>query len=419
MDELVYWIWLSLACTPDSATFPKLLEKYSDARSIYLADSDELIRCIGRRATDREKLINKDLEPAKKIYDFCMKRKVGLLPYCSERYPESLRRINTPPPLLYYRGKLPDFNRDFFVASVGTRSISDYGRRSAFKISYDLASAGAVVVSGMAVGIDGVSHAGALSAGGVTVAVIGSGIDVCYPSQHLKLAREIVKLGCVITEFAPGTPPERFNFPKRNRIISGLCAATLVIEGRERSGSLITARCAKEQGRVVYALPGNVGTENSQVPNLLIKDGARLFTSAEDIISDFRDSYGGILNPFNLKDRPAVDMMESLSALEVVANCPGDKIFDPPRRNTRSDPVIARERSEEKKDNPSDESSIPCFDKATLSVYKKIPLDSDIEIEALVDEQMNLREIMKAVLKLEMASFIVMLPGERVARKRK
>lgn len=422
MDEIVYWIWLSSACTPDSATFPKLLERFSGAKEVYEADSDEIVKCIGRRATDREKLIHKNLNGAVKIYEFCKKHNVGLLPYCSENYPESLRRITSPPILLYYRGVLPDFNKEFFVASVGTRSISDYGRRSAFKVSFDLSMAGAVVVSGMAVGIDGVSHAGALSAGGVTVAVIGSGIDVCYPKQHLRLAREIVKKGCVITEFAPGTPPDKFNFPKRNRIISGLCAATLVIEGRERSGSLITARCAKEQGRVVYALPGNVGTENSQVTNLLIKDGARLFTCAEDIINDFRDTYGGQLNPFKLKEKMGVDMMAQLSALEVVANCPTDKIFSSfpseKKQTSAPEPKASPEPITEEP-LPKEEPTLPAFDKKTLAVYKRIPLGAEVEIESLVDSEMNLRDVMKAILKLEMASFVVVLPGERVARKTK
>ena len=284
MNKTVYWIWLSLCCTPDSATFPKLLEKFNDAEEIFNATDKQISACIGNNASDRSLLLKRDLSDAEKIYDFCTKRGVGIVTCASEDYPSPLRNISTPPVLLYYRGRLPDFNNKLFVAAVGTRSLSDYGRRAAFKISYDLACAGATVVSGMAMGIDGVALAGALSAGGSTVAVIGSGIDVCYPSGHLTLAREIVKNGCVITEFPPGTPPNRFDFPRRNRIISGLCSATLVIEGREKSGALITARYAQEQGRVVYAVPGNVGSPNSEVSNLLIKNGALLCTGAEDII---------------------------------------------------------------------------------------------------------------------------------------
>ena len=419
MNKLVYWIWLSLACTPDSATFPKLIESFGDAEAVYNADSRALMKCLGSRASDRVKLEDKSLERAENIYNFCDKHKVGILAYPDERFPTSLRSIKTPPVLLYYRGVLPDFNRDFFVASVGTRSISDYGRRSAFKVCYDLATAGAIIVSGMAIGNDGVSHAGALSAGKPTVAVIGSGIDVCYPSSHLKLAREIVKTGCVLTEFAPGTPPDKYNFPKRNRIISGLCAATIVIEGREKSGALITARCAMDQGRPVYALPGNVGSDNSQLTSLLLKNGARAFTSAEDILKDFEKNYRGIINQFALKSRLAVDMMAQLSYLGISATCPSDKVFDSyPKKAQRK---VSGPRQDEQSPVKSEQKTadLSGLDAKCIKVYKKIPLGEEVDIESLIEEELNLRELMKCLLKLEMSSFIEMLPGERVRRKSK
>ena len=217
MDKLIYWLWLSLACSPSAPTFAKLIRAFDDAEAIYNAEDREISSVIGYRCSDRNALENKSLDKAKEIYEFCKKRQVGLLCYGDSAFPQSLREIDTPPVLLYYRGILPDFNNICAVSTVGTRALTDYGRKNAFKISYDLACAGAVVVSGMALGIDAVCHVGALSAGGKTVAVIGSGIDVCYPSQHLHLARAIVKNGCVMTEFAPGTQPSRYNFPKRNR----------------------------------------------------------------------------------------------------------------------------------------------------------------------------------------------------------
>ena len=418
MNKMVYWIWLSLACTPDSATFPKLIEKFGDAEDIYNADTKSIMSCIGAKASDRANLEDKNLDRAKGIFEFCEKHNVGILAYPSEKYPASLRSIKTPPVLLYYRGVLPDFNRDFFVASVGTRSISDYGRKSAFKICYDLATAGAIIVSGMALGNDGVSHAGALSAGKPTVAVIGSGIDVCYPKNHLTLAREIVKNGCVLTEFAPGTPPDKYNFPKRNRIISGLSSATLVIEGKERSGALITARAAMEQGRVVYALPGNVGSENSQLTSLLLKNGAKALTCAEDVLSDFSERYSGLINPFELKVKPQVDMMAALSRLGVEATCPSDDIFKPTRSYKRS----ANEEKASVNNEIAEVSpppSVASFDAKSISVYKRIPPSEIVDIESLVNEDLNLRELMKCILKLEMSSFIEVLPGERVRRKSK
>ena len=424
MNETVYWIWLSLCCTPDSATFPRLLEKFKDAEEIFGATDKQISSCIGSNASDRSLLLKRDLSEAEKIYDFCTKRGVGILTYASADYPSPLKEIPTPPVVLYYRGKLPDFNNRFCVATVGTRSLSDYGRRCAFKIAYDLACAGTTVVSGMAMGIDGVALAGALSAGGSTVAVIGSGIDVCYPAGHLTLAREIVKNGCVITEFPPGTPPNRFNFPRRNRIISGLSAATLVIEGKEKSGALITARHAKEQGRAVYALPGNVGSPNSEVSNLLIKNGARLCTSADDIIRDFESTYAGIVNPFALKDNVKMDIMSELGRYGVIAVCPNDPIFDPPKPKRRKDKTVSDSAVPGRGAECADDSSQMCeppsdFDKNALKIYKKIPLTGECTIESLVDDEISFRDVMKLLLKLEVGKFIAILPGEIVKRKAK
>ena len=178
MDNLVYWIWLSLACTPDSCTFAKLIAKYDDAKSIYELSDREIRSIVGAKVSDCTALFDKNLERANDIYKFCTEKGVGILTYSNENFPVSLRDIPTPPVLLYYRGKLPDFNTGFRCAIVGTRSLSDYGRKNAFKLGYDMAAVGATVVSGMAIGIDSVALAGAIAAGGPTIAVIGSGIDV-------------------------------------------------------------------------------------------------------------------------------------------------------------------------------------------------------------------------------------------------
>ena len=419
MDKLLYWIWLSLACTPGSSTFLSLMSKFSDAEEIYRADENGLRGAIDRRASDRSALLDKNLKRAEEILDFCTSKKVGIITYEDLAYPDALRKIPNPPVLLYYRGVWQDFNSGgFYSAIVGTRSVSDYGRKNTFTIARDLARAGATVVSGMAIGIDGVALAGALSVNAPTVAVIGSGIDVCYPAQHITLAREIVKRGCVITEFAPGTPPNRYNFPKRNRIISGLCAVTLVMEGRENSGALITARCAQEQGRVVYALPGNVGSPTSEVTNLLLKNGARALVSADDIVRDFETEYHGKLNPFKLAEKSPVDMGLVLSEYKVAATAPSDNIFEHKSARTKSEKPKAA-AAEVKVTSPEPPSAMPNFDKETLALYKRIPLEGDIHIESLVDCDHDLRSIMKVLLKLEMGHFVVMLPGERVKRNLK
>ena len=283
-----------------------------------------------------------------------------------------------------------------------------------------MGSAGATVVSGMAIGIDSVALAGAIAAGAPTVAVIGSGIDVCYPQSHLTLARTIVKNGCVLTEYAPGTKPEKFNFPRRNRIISGLCPVTVVVEGKETSGSMITARHAKAQGREVFAFPGNVGNDGSQSTNLLIKNGAHLCTAAEDIIKRFENEYLGVLNPFLLKERPEVNMLDVLRELKVSALTPNDEVFRTTRPKRENTPTVKRteksDNAEVKKDEENLLPEMPPFDAELLSLYKKIPAGEDCAIESLTDEKNNLRTVMELLLKLEMGRFVSLLPGDRVKR---
>ena len=421
MNELIYWIWLSLATTPDAPTFPKLIEAFGDAKQIYDADIHLISKYIGARSSDRARLEDKDLTKAKEIFAYCQKFDIGIVAYPDERFPVSLKEIATPPVLLYYRGTFPDFNKKFALAIVGTRSLSDYGRSAAFVAGYEMSMSGAIIVSGMAMGIDGVAHAGALAADGTTVAVIGSGINICYPEGHKNLARAIVKQGCVISEFQPGTKPSKFTFPKRNRLISGLCAATLVIEGKERSGSLITARYAKEQGRKVYALPGNVGAKNSEATNLLLKNGAKLYTCSDDIIRDFENIYPGELNPFLLPEKFNLNVLDSLRRYSVIAVAPSDDIFMPPRQNKKpvSAPKIPDILPIAFEENHQEESNTPpsSFDKDALAVYKMIPTEGECDIESLVSSGKTLRSVMQCLFKLEMGQFIVMCPGERVKRK--
>ena len=428
INELVYWIWLSLCCRPDSATFPSLLKKFNSAKAVYDATDREISTSLNPRSSDRNLLLRRDLTRASEILAFCEKRKVGILTYADERYPQSLRDIKTPPVLLYYRGVLPDFNTGIRIAIVGTRRLSDYGRKNAFSLAYDLAKSGATVVSGMATGIDGVAHGGALAAGTATIAVIGSGIDVCYPPEHLTLARNIVKDGCVLTEYPPGTAPGRYNFPQRNRIISGLSSSVIVIEGKEKSGAVITARYAKEQGRRVYALPGAVGSENAEAGNLLIKSGASLITKAEDVIKDYSDvRSGGILNPFLLENKLPVSMSDELKRFSVCAVAPTDGIFRTVfKKKEKIDNNI--ELSENKgragtqipdiqnSEGEREAQVSSSFNSDVLKIYKRIPPTGDCTIESLADESYSMREVMRAILKLEMGRFITVLPGERVKR---
>ncbi len=419
MDRLLRYIWLSLACTAGSMTFRKLLDKFEEPADIYQLSEEEIISAVGTKTADYKALADKDLSRAKEILDFCTAKNVGMLPYFSEKYPRLLREIKNPPVLLYYRGTLPNFEEIFPIAVVGTRSLTQYGAKNTFAIAYNLARAGATVVSGMAIGVDGVAHASALSAGGFTVAILGSGIDVCYPPHHKELARKIVKNGCVMTEFAPGTRPNKFNFPKRNRIISGLSHATLLIEGGVHSGALITARNAEQQGRAVYAVPGNVGNRNSEASNILIKSGAHLCTSAEDIISDFDKSAEGLLNPFAAGLPISKSADDVISEYGVYCMSTGSRRNDVPMNIEdipEFDCVTAKASQINQQENDDREKRLSSFDKKAIYIYKKIPCEGECTVDSLLDGENSLRDIMSALLKLEMGGFVTTLPGDRVKR---
>jgi len=208
---------------------------------------------------------------------------IEVLTWGDDDYPRRLKEIETPPPVLYLRGTITEED-DWAVAIVGTRKMTSYGRQVADELAAYLAHNGVTIVSGLARGVDSAAHKGALKVGGRTLAVLGSGVDRIYPPEHRKLAGEIVKQGALLSDYAPGTPPEGVNFPPRNRLISGLSLATVVVEAGERSGALITATFAAEQGREVFAVPGSIQGPQSKGANRLIREGARPLLHVEDVL---------------------------------------------------------------------------------------------------------------------------------------
>jgi DNA processing protein len=211
---------------------------------------------------------------------------IAAVPWSDARYPPALTTISDPPPTLWVRGVVDALNAPA-VAIIGSRAGSPYALAVAERLAADLAARGVVIVSGLARGVDSAAHRGALTAG-ATVAVLGSGVDVMYPPEHAGLARDIQKDGAVISELVPGTPPQQWFFPLRNRIISGLSRAVVVIEAGEKSGSLITARCALEQGRDVLAVPGNILSGRNRGAHALLRDGAKIVESSDDILEELR-----------------------------------------------------------------------------------------------------------------------------------
>lgn len=230
-------------------------------------------------------LLRHALADEARLLDGLAKKKMALVLREDAQYPPLLRQIAHPPHLLYVYGET-DLTDRFPVAVVGTRRASAYGLTHTREIAAELAQTGVCVVSGLALGIDAAAHTGALDGGGRTVAVLGSALDKPYPQENKPLMRRILESGgSVVSEYAPGTPPSRYSFLQRNRIIAGMCLGTLVTEGPRRSGALNTATRTLENGREVFALPGNVDSPGAQLPNMLIGEGARLVTGAADILS--------------------------------------------------------------------------------------------------------------------------------------
>jgi DNA processing protein len=263
---------------------------YKCPRVIYDMSEQELKET--RLLTDKnihEILDNQKRERVIQIYNLMIKHNIKMINIFDEKYPHNLKQIYDPPIALYYIGKL-DIN-DFSIAIVGSRRTTNYGAYSSRRLSYDLAMRGVQVVSGLARGIDKIAHEGCLDAGGKTIAVLGCGLDNMYPPENKGLFDNIIKSeGLVVSEYPPGMPPLQHNFPARNRIISGISSGVLVVEAARRSGSLITASYALEQGREVFAVPGNIDSAYSNGTNQLIKDGAKMVVNAKDILEEFQYS---------------------------------------------------------------------------------------------------------------------------------
>ncbi len=292
---LLYWIWLSLRVPPGSSAGDLLLDRFGDARGVYRASVSDLQKVRGLPSNLIAPLSDKHASDARAVFETCEEKGYGILTPDMAVFPGRLRDIRTCPLILYYRGSLPDFSRGVYIAAVGTRRFTPYGQREGYNVAFDLAQAGVTIVSGMAKGLDSVCHRAALDTGGMTIAVLGCGIDIAYPAENRGLMEEIAKNGLILTEYPPGTPPKGSNFPIRNRIISGLCQGTFVIEADHTSGALITARTAQEQGRTVFALPGPVGERESSGTNDLICDYALPVVSALDILQEYRGLYDNVL----------------------------------------------------------------------------------------------------------------------------
>jgi DNA processing protein len=375
--------WIALNMTPGigprSAT--KLLERFGSAEAVFGSTRGELER-LRLRPETVESIIGRSCYPeAEKELGRVREMGGDILILDDGNYPALLREIADPPITLYVQGAWELCLNQPCVAVVGSRQCSTYGRNAAIMLSRDLASRGITIVSGLARGIDAAAHEGALEAGGRTVAVMGTGIGEVYPKEHKRLADQILeKGGALVSEFPIGTPPTPHNFPYRNRVISGLSLGILVVEASEHSGSLITARLALEQGREVFAVPGNITSKKSFGTNYLIKGaGAKLVQAWQDVVQELPHEIASKLLP--------------------------------------TEEVEVKEESSQNNLHQDQQQQLPMTSNTLTGnlylVFKLLSPDEPSHIDQLsISSKLNLSELNEVLLELEMRNLITQLPGK-------
>ena len=405
MEPNVKSVWVGLCLSPASRSISCLAKAFSTPEEIFDADDGSIADALGSHRGDIRRLLRRDLSEAEKTVAYCASHGISIVTWFDEDYPASLRAIDKPPAILFLLGDRSLLASRKTVGVVGTRTPSDYAARMTFEISSDLARVGAVVVSGMAYGIDGVSAAGALSSGGKTVAVVGCGLDLTYPARHGKLRREIERNGLVVSEYPPGAQPERFHFPERNRIISGLSLGVFVAEGTLQSGAMITADYAEKQGKHLFALPGRLDNPFAEGPVKLMRDGARPVACADDILAKLESEYPGTFDlSLLLSDRSVLDYEEAIRRYGVGLS---------PQKGGYAKAVSTPETQS------TEPESAPVIDLSDFSPAEKavyLALESPLTADELSSLGVDPPAILAALTTLEIRGAVRSLPGGRYER---
>ena len=401
---LLHWIWLATRNMTDNCKV-RLLEHFHDPEQIYFAEEDSFSELDFLTEKAAESLKDKTLDESRKILGECTDKEIGILTLEDGKYPNKLKNIADPPVVLYYRGKLPDFDGNPVIGVVGTRDASAYGLKSAKKMGYQIARCGGVLVSGMAAGIDRAAMEGALMAGSPVVGILGCGADVVYPARNRGLYADTVRYGCLLTEFPPRTPPYHYNFPKRNRIISGLSDGVLVVEAPQRSGALITARQAMDQGRDVFVVPGNIDVASAQGSNALLRDGAMPAGCGWDVVGEYEGRYPG-----KVKNAGQVELNLSAEdrSLAQVAQKPQKSGVKPAKKKRSLKKVI---------DNPENEPYIdltkilPSLSETERAIVNQLAGGGKLADDIIADSGLSTPVVLSCLTILEVRGIVRRLPG--------
>ena len=417
---LVHWIWFAHRPGLTDRMKLVLLQHFQDPEEIYFADKGAYDLAEGISEEVRSALYDKNLTQAEEILEICQREKIHLLTIRDGAYPARLKNIADPPVLLYYKGTLPDLDGNPVIAVVGTRKASAYGLTAAKRMGYQIGKCGGIVVSGMACGIDGMAMAGALTAGETVVGVLGCGADIVYPISNRPLFRDTEQYGCILSEFAPGTPPMPYHFPKRNRIIAGLSNGVLVVEAPEKSGALITARQALDQGRDVFVVPGNIDVPSFAGSNQLMRDGAIPVFSGWDVVSEYEALY-----PDKIRESRAPARMQAYP----------DEVAAAAQTEKTTANVAQKPRRPDRKSGEEDKSYKKVIDKPSPSPYidvndtlPKLSADESVIVSALQNGErlvddiiaetgMTTGKLLATLTMLELKGVLRRLPGKRVSLK--
>ena len=394
---LKYWVWLSYSLDPGSAHLIPLLNKYKTPKAIYETSISELKSGYILTPGELKRFNNKALDKSIRIIEQCEKFKINIIPFDSAQYPVGVKNIVNPSPCLYVKGVMQDLNNRPIICVVGQRKVSEYGKLVAWSLAGRLAAGGMTILSGGALGADTAAHEGALAVGGKSIAVLPCGINYDYLKTNLFLRRTIEDSGCLISEFPPETPLYKNAFQVRNRLLSALSLGVVVVEAPERSGALITARHALEQGRDVYAVTGRAGDKNYAGCNSLLRDGAKPVFTADDIFCEYEQQFPNIIDIQKAKKT-------NLNMLYKAFHAP--KIFDVEPKKLFDEDTVTEENKKIKKN--IDETLPKCAE----IVYNYI--DTDLfTADDLINCGLPFEDVLSGITQLELYGYIKALPGGR------